>query len=253
MTFPPDGAARSLCVAADEALTEATFRTGDFAEADRLFTQAQALAAGAGDWTGEAFATGGLGMVLHHRNLGQLIDGAAPAASDVDAEEELMRRALVIWQETGDAAGTARGLFGLSLVFQVLRRDWDAGMPYLWQAFGLAEAAGEAGDLYGRSEIHRHLGFYYLAADPRPQEAIRQLGHSLALREKLGDPRRIPSALVALGEAELAAGHPPRAVERLTRAVALAREANLLPWRIRDAEQNLREAESIARATSQPR
>jgi tetratricopeptide (TPR) repeat protein len=250
MTFPPDGAARSLCVAADEALTAAAFCTGDFAAADRLFTQAQALAAGAGDWAGEAFATGGLGMVLHHRNVGQLIDGSAPPAPDVDAEEELMRRALVIWQETGDPAGTARGLFGLSLVFQVLRRDWDAGMPYLWQAFGLAEAAEEAGDLYGRSEIHRHLGFYYFAADPRPQEAMRQLGHSLALREKLGDPRRIPSALVALGEAELAAGYPQRAVERLTRAVTLAREANLLPWRIRDAEQNLREAESIARATS---
>jgi tetratricopeptide (TPR) repeat protein len=250
MTFPPDGAARSLCVAADEALTAAAFCTGDFAAADRLFTQAQALAAGAGDWAGEAFATGGLGMVLHHRNLGQLIGGSAPAGADVDAEEELMRRALLIWQETGDPAGTARGLFGLSLVFQVLRRDWDAGMPYLWQAFGLAEAAEEAGDLYGRSEIHRHLGFYYFAADPRPQEAMRQLGHSLALREKLGDPRRIPSALVALGEAELAAGYPQRAVERLTRAVTLAREANLLPWRIRDAEQNLREAESIARATS---
>jgi tetratricopeptide (TPR) repeat protein len=249
MTFPPDGAARSLCVAADEALTAAAFCTGDFAAADRLFTQAQALAAGAGDWAGEAFATGGLGMVLHHRNVGQLIDGSAPAGTDVAAEEELMRRALVIWQETGDAAGTARGLFGLSLVFQVLRRDWDAGMPYLWQAFGLAEAAEEAGDLYGRSEIHRHLGFYYFAADPRPQEAMRQLGHSLALREKLGDPRRIPSALVALGEAELAAGHARRAAERLSRAVTLAREANLLPWRIRDAEQNLREADAIARST----
>jgi tetratricopeptide (TPR) repeat protein len=249
MTFPPDGAARSLCLAADEALTAAAFCTGDFAEADRLFRQAQTVAVGAGDWAGEAFAIGGLAMVLHHRNLGKLIDGSAPAGTDVAAEEELMRRALVIWQETGDAAGTARGLFGLSLVFQVLRRDWDAGMPYLWQAFGLAEAAEEAGDLYGRSEIHRHLGFYYFAADPRPQEAMRQLGHSLALREKLGDPRRIPSALVALGEAELAAGHAWRAAERLRRAVTLAREANLLPWRIRDAEQNLREADAIARST----
>jgi tetratricopeptide (TPR) repeat protein len=249
MTFPPDGAARSSCLAADEALTAAAFCTGDFAEAQTLFEQAQALAVRAGDWAGEAFATGGLGMVLHHRNLSKLIDGSAPADTDVDAEEELMRRALVIWQETGDAAGTARGLFGLSLVFQVLRRDWDAGMPYLWQALGLAEAAEEAGDLYGRSEIHRHLGFYYFAADPRPQEAMRQLGHSLALREKLGDPRRIPSALVALAEAELAAGHPRRAAERLSRAVTLARDANLLPWRIHDAEQNLREAEAVARST----
>jgi len=161
-----------------------------------------------------------------------------------------MRRALAIWQETGDAAGTARGLFGVSLVFQVLRQDWDAGMPYLWQSFGLAEAAEEAGDLYGRSEIHRHLGFYYLGADPRPQEAVRQLGHSLALREKLGDPRRIPSALVALGEAELAAGHAQRGAGLLGRAVTLAREAGLLPWRIRDAEQNLSQAEAAIRAAS---
>jgi tetratricopeptide (TPR) repeat protein len=246
MTFPPGGPA---CVAAEEALTAAAFCTGDLGAAERLFAEAEAAAARAGDHAGEAFALGGLGMVLHHRNIGRLIEGAAPAEADVAAEEELMRRALAIWQETGDAAGTARGLFGLSLVFQVLRRDWDAGMPYLWQAFGLAEAAEEAGDLYGRSEIHRHLGFYYLAADPRPQEAMRQLGHSLALREKLGDPRRIPSALIALGEAELAAGHPRPAAERLSRAVTLAREANLLPWRIRDAEQNLREAEAIVQAT----
>ena len=248
MTLPPDGASRSACLAADEALTAGAFCTGDFTEADRLFAQAQALAARAGDRPGEAFAIGGLALVLHHRSLGQLIGGSAPAGADVQAEEDLMRRALAIWQETGDAAGTARGLFGLSMVFQVLRRDWDAGMPYLWQAFGLAEAAEEAGDLYGRSEIHRHLGFYYLVADPRPQEAMRQLGHSLALREKLGDPRRIPSALVALAKAELAAGHAQRAVERLSRAVTLAREANLLPWRIRDAEQDRREAESIVRA-----
>jgi hypothetical protein len=43
-------------------------------------------------------------------------------------------------------------------VFQVLRRDSDAPMPYFWQAFGLAEAMEESGDLYGRSEVHRHVG-----------------------------------------------------------------------------------------------
>ena len=166
------------------------------------------------------------------------------AEGDVAAEEELMRRALAIWQETGDPAGTARGLFGMSLVFQVLRRDWSAGMPYLWQSFGLAEAVEESGDLYGRSEIHRHLGFYYLAEDVRPQEAVRQLRHSLALRERLDDSRRVPSALVALGEAELAAGNPQRAAGLLSRAVTVAREADLLPWRIQDAEQSLRQAEA---------
>jgi tetratricopeptide (TPR) repeat protein len=108
----------------------------------------------------------------------------------------------------------------------------------------------ESGDLYGRSEIHRHLGFYYLVEDVRPHEAVRQLGYSLALREKLGDPRRIPSALVALGEAELADGNHERAVELLRRALTLARQAGLQPWRIQDAEQALREAEAALPAPS---
>ena len=51
----------------------------------------------------------------------------ALAEADVAAEDELMRRALAIWQETGDAAGTARGLFGMSMVFQVLSRDLGLG------------------------------------------------------------------------------------------------------------------------------
>ncbi len=98
--------------------------------------------------------------------------------------------------------------------------------------------------LYGCSEIHRHLGFYYLEEDVRPREALRQLERSLALRERLGDPRRTPSALVALGEAEMAAGRPRRAAGLLSRAVTLARQADLLQWRIQDAEQNLRRAEA---------
>ncbi len=244
MTFPPGGPAHALCAAADEALTEASFCTGELAAAERLFAEAQALAAGAGDRAGEAFAIGGLGLAHHYRNIGKLVAGVALAGADVAAEEDLMRRALAIWQETGDAAGTARGLFGMSLVFQVLRRDWGAGMPYLWQSFGLAEAVEESGDLYGRSEIHRHVGFYYLAEDVRPQEAVRQLGYSLALRERLDDPRRVPSALVALGEAEMAAGNPRHAVGLLSRAVTLAREAGLLTWRVQDAEENLRQAEA---------
>jgi len=248
MTTPPGLAARALCAAADEALTAASFRTADFAEAERLFTEARDLAAGDGDREGQALAITGLGMTWHGRNITQLVGGAAPSDADVAAEEELMRHALAAWQETGNTAGTARALFGVSLVFQVLRRDWDAGMPYLWQAFGLAEAVEESGDLYGASEIHRHLGFYYLYKDVRAGEAVRQLGHSLALRERLGDLRRVPSALVALSQAELAAGDPRRAAGFAYRAVELARAADLLPWRIRDAEQTLAEAEAAVRA-----
>lgn len=250
MTTQSGRTARQLCAAADEALTEAAFRTGVFTDAEGLFGEARTLAEQDGDREAEALAVGGLGMMHHYRNIAKLVSGRTPADADVAAEEELMHRALGIWQEVGDAAGTARALFGVGLVFQVLRRDWAAAMPYFWQSFGLAEAVEESGDLYGRSEIHRHLGFYYLVEDVRPHEAVRQLGYSLALREKLGDPRRIPSALVALGEAEMAAGDLQRAVELLSRAVAAARDADLLPWRIQDAEENLRNAEAALSAAS---
>jgi len=236
--------AREICAAADEALAEAAFRTGTFNAVAELFGQALARARQDGDREAEARAIGGLGATAHHRNITRLVSDLRPLDADVEAEEDLMREALAIWQEVGDAAGTARALFGVGLVFQVLHRDWEAAMPYFWQAFGLAEALEESGDLYGRSEVHRHLGFYYLYADVRPREAVRQQGHSLALRERLGDPRRIPSALVALGEAELAAGNPETAAEVTRRAATLARSAGLLAWRVRDAEESLRRAEA---------
>ncbi len=243
-------AARALCAAADEALTEASFLTADFTEAERLFAEARDSAAADGDRESEALAVTGLGLTSHGRNVFQLASGETLSDADIDGEDELMRRALAAWAETGNAAGTARALFGVSLVYQVLRGDWDGGMPYLWQAFGLAEAAEDSGDLYGASEIHRHVGFYYLYKDVRPAEAVRRLGYSLALRERLDDLRRLPSALVALGQAELAAGEPRRAAEHLYRAAELARAGGLLPWRIQDAEQTLAAAEAALGALS---
>lgn len=243
------GSARELCAAAGEALAEAGFCTGEFTSAAELFAQARASAERDGDRKAEATAIGGLGMTVHYRNIARLVSDLRPGGEDVAAEEALMRQALSIWQEIGEAAGTALGLFGMGLVFQVLHRDWAAAMPYFWQAYGLAEALSESGDLYGRSEVHRHLGFYYLYSDFRPREAVRQQGHSLAWRERLGDPRRIPSALVALSEAELAAGNPARAVGLASRAVTLARDARLLPWRVADAGECLHRAEAALAAT----
>jgi hypothetical protein len=248
-TGPGASLTESLCAAAEESLAEAAFRTGESSDAERLFSQVLTMAELHCDRRAEARALGGLGMARHHRCIARLVAGGAPDAADVAAEEELMSGALAIWRETGDAVGTARALFGVGLVFQVLHRDWAAAMPYYWQAYGLAEAVQESGDLYACSEIHRHLGFYYLIEDVRPAEAVRRLGYSLALRERLGDPRRIPSGLVALGEAELAAGQPHRAVELLGRAAQLAREAGLLPWRIEEAERSLGEAEAALVST----
>ena len=248
MTTGPGRTIGELCAAAEEGLAEAAFRTGEFGYAERLFGEALSMAELHGDRKTEARALGGLGMVRHHRCITRLVAGLAPDDADVAAEEELMRGALEIWRETDDAVGTARALFAMGLVHQVLDRDWAAAMPYYWRAFGLAEAVEESGDLYACSEIHRHLGFYYLIEDVRPAEAVRRLGYSLALRERLGDPRRIPSGLVALGEAELAAGQPHRAVELLGRAAQLARSAGLAPWRIEDAERSLGEAEAALAA-----
>jgi tetratricopeptide (TPR) repeat protein len=245
---PGWGLRASLCAAAEESLAEAAFRTGDFSGPEGAFGWALTMGRQHGDRATEARALGGLGLVRHNRAIARLVAGLAPDDADVAAEEELMRGSLAISRETGDAVGTARAMFGVGLVHQVLHRDWASAMPYYWQAYGLAEAVEESGDLYACSEIHRHLGFYYLIEDIRPAEAVRRLAYSLALRERLGDPRALPSGLVALGEAELAAGNFPRAVELLSRAARLAREAGLLPWRIEDAERSLGQAEAALAA-----
>jgi tetratricopeptide (TPR) repeat protein len=227
----------------DDALAEALFRTGDFGPARAVLTQAHAEAAAAEDHAGRARALDLLGMVAHSENITRLMTGETIPAGDIEAEERLFRAALTAWQEAGAQAATAHSLFGLGLVYQVLHRDWSSAMPYYWQALELAYAPDSDGDLYLRSEVHRHVGFYYLAEDEQPLVAVRHLQLSLDLREELGDPRRIPSGQVALGRAELAAGHRERAVEVLTSAVTQAREAGLRAERVADAERALREAQ----------
>ena len=117
-------------------------------------------------------------------------------------------------------------------------------MPYFWQALELVAANEADTGLYLRSEVHRHVGFYFLVDGEQPAEAVRHLQLSLDLREQLGDPRRIPSGQVALAQAELAAGHRDRAIDLLRTAVRQAREAGLMAQRIEDAERALRQAEA---------
>jgi tetratricopeptide (TPR) repeat protein len=145
-------------------------------------------------------------------------------------------------------AGIAQSLFGLGLVFQVLRGDWKSAIPRFWRALEIVEEIGDAADLYTRSEVHRHVGFYYLVEDVRLDLAVRHLQRSLELREQLGDPRVIPSGLVALGEAEVDAGRLDRAVELLEEAVLTARQADLLAERVKDAERALQDARAALAA-----
>jgi tetratricopeptide (TPR) repeat protein len=232
-----------LLTAGDDALADALFRTGDFGPARALLTQAQAKAGADGDHAGRARALDLLGMVAHGENITRLMIGGTIPVEDIEAEERLFRQGLTAWQEAGAHAAAAHSHFGLGLVYQVLLRDWTSAMPYYWQALELAYAPDSDGDLYLRSEVHRHVGFYYLAEDEQPSEAVRHLQLSLDLREELADPRRIPSGQVALARAELAAGHRERAIELLTYAVTQAREAGLRAERIADAEVALREAQ----------
>jgi mannose-6-phosphate isomerase-like protein (cupin superfamily) len=231
--------ADALLVAAEDAMAEAGFRTGDFDRARNLVAAARNEADRSGDDRARARATSLFGLILHYQNISVLMDGGQLPADQVGAERQAFAEALAESTRLGDPAGMAGALFGLGLVHQVLDHDWAAAMPYFWQALDLASRA----DLYTQSEVHRHVGFYYLVEAGQPAEAVRHLRRSHELREALGDPRRIPSGLVVLGEAELAAGNPERAVELLREAVARARAARLLPARIESAEQALAEAE----------
>jgi tetratricopeptide (TPR) repeat protein len=237
-----------LLAAADEALIEAAFRTGEFDEALRLAEAAAQGAAAAGDRAAEAAAAVIRGNVLHYRSITALMSGGSPDKADVAAEQAQFARALALYEELGDEVGIARAAFGAGVCEQVLHEDWTAAMVAYRRAESLIPALEVAGDLYTRSEIHRHLGFYHLVAEPLPATAAEHLRISLELREQQAEPRRIPSGLVALAWAEREAGNPAEAVRLLRRAVTLAKEAGLLPARIADAEAELREAQAALAA-----
>ena len=232
---------RALLAAGDDALADAAFCTGDFGKARELMEAAHAEAVRGADVSEQASALDSLGMLAHYENITKLMSGSPVSPDDIAAEERLFRQALQCWQQLGEPANSAQSLFGLGLVYQVLHSDWTTAMPYYWQALGLI-TTDEATGLYLRSEVHRHVGFYFLVEATQPAEAVRHLQISLDLREELGDQRRIPSGLVALAEAELEAGGRDRAIELLTRAVAAGREAGLLPTWLGDAERTLAEA-----------
>ncbi len=230
-----------LLARGDDALFEGGYRSGQFADAHELFAAAQARAVAQGDQAGEADAVYYRGLTMHYESLVRRYTGTGVDAADVDAEEGLFRRSLALHRAVG-GAGVARPLFGLGLVMQVLRRDGDAAWPLLREVLELVDGVAAEGDFYTCSEIHRHVGFFYVGRDEQLPVTIEHLELSLAFREQLGDPRRVPSGLAALGDARLAAGQVEQAVELFERAAREARELKLLSFWIADAERGLREA-----------
>jgi hypothetical protein len=122
----------------------------------------------------------------------------------------------------------------------VLHGDWATAMPFYREALALAERYA---DEMVRSEVHRHIGFFHVFVAGDAEQGLRHLRMSQVLRERYGDPRRVATGTLALGEAELAAGNRPEAVRLLREAVHQARVARLSPQRIGWAEHALSEAE----------
>lgn len=241
----------ALLAAADEALIEAGFRTGEFDEAMRLATQAVDRARAERDPAASAAAAVLRGHVRHYQNITVLMDGGTADPAEVAAERADFGRGLALYEQTGDEVGMARAAFGVGVCAQVLDGDWEAAMVSYRRAESLIPALEVAGDLYTRSEIHRHLGFYHLVAEPQPATAAEHLRISLDLREQQGEPRRVPGGLVALGWAEREAGNPVESVKLLRRAVEQAKQVGLLPARIADAERELADSEAALRAETE--
>jgi tetratricopeptide (TPR) repeat protein len=230
------GTTGDTLAAGNEAMLEAAFRTGDYEAAERVFQELLTRARADGDRALEAAVLDRQGMLMHFRALDD-----DPARADSAGEEALFQQALTIRRDIGDPAGTAESLFGLGLVHQVLREDWDAAMPYYWEALDLAERYG---DLLLRSEVHRHVGFFYATSDLQSDKALEHLRISHELRAELGDPRWIPGGTVALGIAELADGLREQGLSHVREAVRQAHEAGLSEHRIAWMEQFLSRAEA---------
>jgi hypothetical protein len=158
---------RALIAAGDDALADAAFRTGDFGKARELLEAAHADAMQSTDVGAQASTLDSLGMLAHYENITKLMAGSPVGQDDIAAEERLFRQALVCWQQLGEPPASAQSLFGLGLVYQVLHSDWTTAMPYYWQALGLVTAQDDA-DTYLRSEVHRHVGFYFLVQASQP-------------------------------------------------------------------------------------
>ena len=231
------GTTGDTLAAGNEAMLEAAFRTGDYEPAERTFQELLTRARADGDRALEAAVLDRQAMLMHFRAL----EDADLTRADSEGEEALFQQALEIRRGLGDPAGTAESLFGLGLVHQVLRGDWEAAMPFYWEALDLAERHG---DLLLRSEVHRHVGFYYAMSDLQSDKALEHLRISHELRAELGDARWIPGGTVALGIAELADGLREQGLAHVRQAVAQAHEAGLSATRIGWMEQFLKKAEA---------
>ncbi len=232
---------QSTLDAAQDALAEAYFRTGDYERATRLADRALRGARTLGNRRGEAAALAQKGMVLHYRAIE--LPPEERVAIDPGPEQDMFEQALALRRELDDALGIAESLFQLGLVHQVLRRDGETAAPLFREALSLVESRPDAGPLL-RSEIHRHVGFDLLLREERHDEALAHLRESLEIRRALEERAWTVSGLLALAMGERVAGRREDAIAHARDALDLA-EAERLRERVRAAaETELAAAES---------
>ncbi|MGH3129078.1 MAG: tetratricopeptide repeat protein [Gaiellaceae bacterium] len=183
-------------------------------------------------------------MTLHFR----AIDLPAPERASIDpgSEESLFELALALRRELGDTEGVAESLFQLGLVQQVLRRDLDAGAPFIYEALEVVSTV-PAADVLLRSEIHRHVGFDALLRTEQRDDAREQFRASLALRESLEERGWLASGHVALSLCERLTSRRAQAVEHASTSLAIALEERLRERFLVAAQDALEEAEALSR------
>jgi tetratricopeptide (TPR) repeat protein len=179
---------------------------GHFADALAIHGHAHRAAEQAGDPTGQAHASLGLGAA--HMQMG-----------NYTATAHHLELALTLFRRTGDHGGQARVLNNLGRVEQRLSR-YERAIDRYQQAQALhrqtGDLAGQARALYNRGNVEVLLGRFHQAADLEQQ--------ALALFQRAGDRTGEASALNTLGEAEVRLGRIDSAADHLQQALALCRE-----------------------------
>jgi len=185
------------------------------------------------------------GMTLHFRAIELPPDERS--AVDPSDEQELFECALATRRQIEDVEGIAESLFQLGLVHQVLRRDLEAGSPFVREALGLVEGLPDADSLL-RSEIHRHVGFDLLLREERHGPAIEHFEASLELRRGLAERGWIAGALTALSLAHRLASRSDEAIAFAQQSLELAQDEGLRARFVVAAEESLRAAEKLGAA-----
>jgi len=128
---------------------------------------------------------------------------AAGRSSEPADELPCFQRGLTLRRTAGDQRGIAESLFHIGLVYGVVRQNDVLALPYLEEAYRLAQ---EVGDRVTTSYAVRHIGFALSSAGDL-EGAQAALAESLRLREAEGFVPGVAMALVACALAAKDAGN----------------------------------------------